>query len=374
MEKLYDIKNIESELKLIYKKAKNIDKNIQNEHLNKIIFFTNLFRILGIFTMWYSVNIFTVICLSLYIVAQWTIIAHHSCHGGYDSINKYHNRFSFALKNRRYFDWFDWILPEAWNYEHNNKHHYNLGEKNEDPDLLEDNMEFIRKSNMPMIFKYLIVFIIALTWRWLYYPSNSYKEYIIKQYEQQNNIIVKDGKQICMIYTPLLNKNYWFSFTNFITNVIGPYFIYNFILLPLPLLVFSKIYFYNALLNLILAELLANIHTFFIIATNHSGNDVYRFSTNCDLTNKGEFYIRQILGSVNYNNGNDFIDYLHGFLNYQIEHHVFPDLSMYAYQQIAPDVKKICNKYNIQYIQENVFIRVYKTIQMMVGNSNMKII
>ncbi len=30
----------------------------------------------------------------------------------------------FAQGKRRFIDWFDWILPEAWNYEHNILHHY----------------------------------------------------------------------------------------------------------------------------------------------------------------------------------------------------------------------------------------------------------
>ena len=73
------------------------------------------------------------------------------------------------------------------------------------------------------------------------------------------------------------------------------------------------------------------------------------------------------MGSVDYNYGNDFIDFIHGFLNYQIEHHVFPDLSMYAYQKIAPDVKQICKKYNIQYIQENVREKKRQTTHFRLG-------
>ena len=37
-------------------------------------------------------------------------------------------------------DWFDWMLPEAWNVEHNNLHHYRTGEPG-DPDLVERNLE-----------------------------------------------------------------------------------------------------------------------------------------------------------------------------------------------------------------------------------------
>tara|TARA_B110001450_G_scaffold251404_1_gene271486 strand:- start:4523 stop:4666 length:144 start_codon:yes stop_codon:yes gene_type:complete len=47
---------------------------------------------------------------------------------------------------------------------------------------------------------------------------------------------------------------------------------------------------------------------------------------------------------------------------------------MYAYQQIAPEVKAICKKNNIPYIQENVFIRLYKTIKIFTGEESMKVL
>ena len=40
----------------------------------------------------------------------------------------------------------------------------------------------------------------------------------------------------------------------------------------------------------------------------------------------GAFYVRQIVSSANYAMGSDSVDFVHGWLNYQIEHHVWPDL------------------------------------------------
>jgi len=38
-------------------------------------------------------------------------------------------------------------------------------------------------------------------------------------------------------------------------------------------------------------------------------------------------------------------DFLHGWLNYQIEHHVWPSLSALSYQRAQPELKSICEKY-----------------------------
>ena len=86
----------------------------------------------------------------------------------------------------------------------------------------------------------------------------------------------------------------------------------------------------------------------------------------------GSFYVRQIIGSVNYAAGTDPIDFSHGWLNYQIEHHVWPDLSMLQYQRGAPRLKAICEKHGVPYVQENVFERTRKTIDIMIGKSSMR--
>ena len=86
---------------------------------------------------------------------------------------------------------------------------------------------------------------------------------------------------------------------------------------------------------------------------------------------KGEFYLRQIVGSVNYPNGTNTLDFLHGWLNYQIEHHLWPEMTASQYQKAQPLVKAICEKHNIPYIQESVFTRLRKTLDVMVGKTSM---
>lgn len=86
--------------------------------------------------------------LSLWTFSRWTTIAHHTCHGGYNNADptRFFNSKGFALGSlrQRVTQWFDWMLPEAWNVEHNNLHHYRLGEL-DDPDLVERNLEIIRE-------------------------------------------------------------------------------------------------------------------------------------------------------------------------------------------------------------------------------------
>src|SRR6266849_3567361 len=79
-------------------------------------------------------------------IAGWGI-AHHILHRAFDGIEGVPNRFRgshFGRGWRRMFDWNEWMLPAAFQHEHN-VHHVYTG-AHEDPDVVEANVEFIRTS------------------------------------------------------------------------------------------------------------------------------------------------------------------------------------------------------------------------------------
>jgi hypothetical protein len=58
--------------------------------------------------------------------------------------------------------------------------------------------------------------------------------------------------------------------------------------------------------------------------------------------------------------------------NYQIEHHLFPDIPLRQYQLIQPEIKALCSKYGVPYVQESVFKRTWMLVQICVGTASMK--
>mmetsp|Transcript_33944 Transcript_33944/g.44786 ORF Transcript_33944/g.44786 Transcript_33944/m.44786 type:complete len:475 (-) Transcript_33944:1093-2517(-) len=353
-------------------------------HLNKILKWRNTCGAVGIMTMFLPPNPITIVALSTWVYASWTMVAHHTCHGGYNRVDcgKFNSR-GFALKTiyRRVSDWLDWMLPEAWNVEHNRLHHYHLGEPL-DPDLVERNLEFLRKMDIPLIGKYAVVLAIMPVWKWFYYAPNTYKELQIAKWKSEkkdlpNGLKPEEAVTIRTLFLPksegevamkeLINP------AKFVTEILGPFLASRFLLLPAPLLLIPNVggtFFVNAVMNLLLAEMLTNIHGFITIVTNHAGNDLYKFDDEVK-PKSGSFYVRQIVSSTNYATGSDIVDFSHGWLNYQIEHHVWPDLSMLQYQKAQPKLKAICEKHGVPYVQENVFERLRKTVDIMVGKSSM---
>jgi fatty acid desaturase len=378
----FDLNGFSQEIRALGKKLQDEQGPDDVQHLQKMVLWSNICAWTGLLTMGLSVNVLAVFALSTWTCTRWTMIAHHTCHGGYDKVDTTGrwNRFRFAIGSnwRRVCDWLDWMMPEAWNIEHNNRHHYNLSET-EDPDLVEMNMETLREQKAPLFVKYLMVAGLAMTWKWFYYAPNTYKELKLAALRKAGKPIpagVKPEDSVTLTQL-VLGQVPFYSLSEFLIVVLGPYFIIRFILLPLPLLFLGRhlgmgaTMYQNALINLILAEILTNVHSFIIVAPNHAGNDMYRFRDGCRPFS-GSFYLRQVIASVDFDMGNDITDFMHGWLNYQIEHHLWPNLSMLSYQKSAPAVREICAKYGVPYVKENVFVRVHKLTKIMVGTESMR--
>ena len=97
------------------------------------------------------------------------------------------------------------------------------------------------------------------------------------------------------------------------------------------------------------ANVLRNLWTFAIIFCGHFPAGVQHFSAR-DIENetRGQWYLRQILGSCNIGGGRLF-HVLSGNLSHQIEHHLFPDMPSNRYPEVAPRVREICARHGVPY-------------------------
>ncbi len=293
--------------------------------------------------------------------ARWANVTHPIMHGAYDKvpgIPKHYTKNGYARGWKRYLHWNDWIKPEAWEYEHNIMHHYHLGE-DEDPDNVERNMQWLIQSKTPMWLRRVFVYGFSMTWKFTYYAPNTLR--ILENKERRKRGEPENKDYDLSPFSPngeLLWKEYYL-----------PYAASKFLLIPALFLPLGSTAFFSALLIMILAEAVANFHSFMVIVPNHSAEDIYMFSE--PHKSQGEFYLRQIMGSVNYHTGTDLIDFSQGFLNYQIEHHLFPNIPQSYYQKMQPLVKEVCAKHNLEYRQESVFKRALMTVDLMVGKTKL---
>ena len=96
------------------------------------------------------------------------------------------------------------------------------------------------------------------------------------------------------------------------------------------------------------ANTVRNLWTWAVIFCGHFTEQAHIYTHLDADESKGDWYVRQILGSSNIK-GSQWFHILTGNLSHQIEHHMFPDMPASHYARIAPQVKAICHKYDLPY-------------------------
>lgn len=97
------------------------------------------------------------------------------------------------------------------------------------------------------------------------------------------------------------------------------------------------------------ANLIRNYWSYAVIFCGHFPDGAEKFTKDeFDNETQGEWYLRQMLGSANFNAG-PMLAFMSGNLCYQIEHHLFPDLPSNRYAQISVRVRELCEKYDLPY-------------------------
>jgi fatty acid desaturase len=321
--------------------------------------------LVGFATAWLLFNPISIVLIAIGQYMRWGI-AHHILHRAFDSIEGVPTRFRgshFARGWRRMWDWNEWMLPAAFQHEHNVHHVYTGGR--EDPDVVEANMEFVRNSPKPRWVKYLMVILIAVTWRLSYYAPGTF----IQLRRKQKGLRATRYHFSSLLVFPEIFNPFSHEGRRFWALCILPTAISRFVIIPalfLPLGTYAAV---NVLLSVIAAELLTNLYTFILIASSHTGDDVYRFETG--TRGRPDFYRHQLLGTVNYKRGPIVRDFLQIWINYQIEHHIFPNLPPSKYAQCADEVEAICRRHGVPYRWEALHRRMWRMVDVVVGKTTM---
>ncbi len=115
------------------------------------------------------------------------------------------------------------------------------------------------------------------------------------------------------------------------------------------------------------ANLLRNLWTFVIIFCGHFPEGVAHFDMEVlENETRAEWYLRQMAGSANIEGSRTFSMWT-GYLDHQIEHHLFPDCPSHRLRGVAVEVRDLCERYDLPYVTGplrkqfgNVVKRVWK--------------
>ena len=120
------------------------------------------------------------------------------------------------------------------------------------------------------------------------------------------------------------------------------------------------------------ANVVRNLWSNSVILCGHFPEGVETFEKrSIDGETKGEWYVRQMLGSANIS-GSKALHVMTGNLSHQVEHHLFPDLPSNRYAEIAPRVRALFDKYDLTYctrpMPQQVYSAWHKVVRLSLPN------
>ena len=207
----------------------------------------------------------------------------------------------------------------GWKSKHN-LHHSHPNQEEEDPDL---NIPLLSFTQQRLANKKGLAYILRRYQAYLYYPMGS---------------LVCFSVRIASIKFLIRNfevKNLWEMILLVISFSI--WFVFPFIFFSLP----------KSLIIFLVVNLSTGFYLLNVFAPNHKGMPQYAKDV------KVSFMEQQIMTSRNIY-GNFFTDIVYMGLNYQIEHHLFPNTARNKLKLITPYVLDICKKRRIEFTQATI--------------------
>jgi len=110
-----------------------------------------------------------------------------------------------------------------------------------------------------------------------------------------------------------------------------------------------------------MANVIRNAWANAVIFCGHFPDGAEKF-TKTDMIGetKGQWYLRQMLGSANFEGG-PALRFMSGNLCHQIEHHLYPDLPSSRLHEISVRVRQVCEKYDLPYTTGSFLVQYGKT-------------
>ena len=113
------------------------------------------------------------------------------------------------------------------------------------------------------------------------------------------------------------------------------------------------------------ANIVRNLWANAVIFCGHFPDGAEKFTLEeYERETPAEWYLRQMLGSANFNAGK-LLAFMSGNLCYQIEHHLFPDLPSNRYAEMSEKVRDICERYGVPYTTGPFLVQYAQTIRTM---------
>ncbi len=246
-------------------------------------------------------------------------IGHNVMHGQYDWMRE-------DTYNSREFEW-DTVCPaEQWKHSHNYMHHTYTNVLGEDRDIGYGILRMDRDQKWNPYYLGNLFYATALM---------VFFEWGVMLHDLETERIVTGERKWSDVKG--LVKGMWRKASK---QVLKDYVVFPALTGPM---------FITTLAGNATANLVRNLWTYSIIFCGHFPTGAQTFTAEeCANETKGQWYLRQMLGSANIE-GSELFHIMSGNLSHQIEHHLYPDVPANRYPEMSVEVRAICEKYGLPY-------------------------
>ena len=260
-------------------------------------------------------------------------IGHNVLHGQYDyfpEIPQFHSH---------NFKWKAPVDEEGWRREHNAMHHVHTNVYEMDPDLNHGILRTNALTPWNPRHRFQVPLYLLAAYPTMLYQFNSqnlgfsqaFREKAFPQGNQGYAVVSHPG-----VSDAELKQRHRLSILRVLVK--------EYVAFPV-LALLTGFSFWKVLLGNLLADAINNYWISLTIQATHFTEPLQPADA---LKHKGHWYLSQLDSSVNFK-GSRRMSILWGHLNYQIEHHLFPDIPSRHYPNMAKEVKAVCAKYGVTY-------------------------
>ncbi|MBN1950260.1 MAG: acyl-CoA desaturase [Bacteroidales bacterium] len=229
-------------------------------------------------------------------------------------------------------------FPPNWRYQHNTLHHGYTNVEGHDEDIAHGGiLRFSPHKPLKKVHKYQFIY------AWFFYGLMTFSWVTVKDFKQLRNY-EKEGATLNS------SGNYQTLYTKLVIAKILYY--TTFIVLPL---LFVPLAWYWILTGFLLMHFTGGLVLTTIFQTAHvvPTSDYPLPDDNNELNNN--WAVHQLYTTSDFAPGSRIFSWLIGGLNYQVVHHLFPNISHVHYRNLAKIVKKTAEKHQLPYHVNKTF-------------------
>lgn len=257
-------------------------------------------------------------------------IAHDAIHGAYSSSPKV-NKFLGALFNVIGANDYNWSIS------HNMVHHTFTNIPDHDGDIdqvpvirTNPNQDLWKMHRFQHVYIFFLYMLSSLSWVMM-------KDYVILSKDKVGGLTKPK--------TP----------TKEIIRLFGYKLVYYTLFLIIPILVIN-LPWYMIVLGFVLMHLVEGLTLALIFQVSHIIEGVSFLKPDEKGVMENSWAAHQVLTSANYGMNSPTVVFLTGGLNFQIEHHLFPNICHIHYPNIAPIVKQTAEEFGLRYVEYKTFM------------------